>query len=254
MSILFILLKLIAIILAVILFFLLLCLFHPVFYQVKAEMEEMKWPKVEGKFWWLFQILGIEIQLKEGNITLKLRIFGMKKTLSRESSRKESEGFEEELQKEEASKDKSNDVPQEKESSKKISKKSREKKTKEKKAGFLSALKKEIADESNKLAVTHVFREIVYLFSHLKPKSAKGEIHFSTTDPALTGKVTGVLSLFPICYKNGLHIYPDFAGDAYYVRGYLKVKGHLALYRMVLILIRLFGDKNIRKLIKKIRK
>ena len=69
MSILFLLLKIIGVILAVILVFLLLCLFHPVFYQVEGILKEDAKPIVKGKFWWLFQILGFEILFSEGNLT-----------------------------------------------------------------------------------------------------------------------------------------------------------------------------------------
>ncbi len=123
-----------------------------------------------------------------------------------------------------------------------------------KKSGVFSSIKRELSDETNKLAFSHVWREILYLLSHLKPKDAKGEIHFSTGDPAHTGELTGVLSLCPVFYRYKLHVYPDFASDKFYVRGNLSLKGHISLYHFVLILIRLFADKNIRGFLKKIRK
>lgn len=291
MSILIILLKIIAIILAVILVFLLLCLFHPVFYQVEGVLEEHEKPVLKGSFWWLFQILRFQLLFSEGNLSLKLRIFGIGKELSRGSAQEDSfgedsaesaressgenerekESYEdisksdtsgtEENVKEEHIKEKdpvkediSEEKPKEKKFSHKIKKKHKKQKKQEKKQGRFSAIKRELSDEKNKLALSHVGREVLYLLSHLKPKYAKGEINFSAGDPALTGEVTGMLSLCPLFYRYKIRVYPDFTSDKFYVRGNLFLKGHMSLYQLVLILIRLMRDKNFRRLIKKIRK
>lgn len=294
MSILIILLKIIAIILAVILVFLLLCLFHPVFYQVEGVLEEDKKPVLKGSFWWLFQILRLHMLLSEGKLSLKLRVFGIGIDLSRGSveepwedssgedsaesaregsgeterekescediSKSDTSGTEENI-KEEHIKDEdpvqediSEEKPKEKKFSDKFKKKHKKQKKQEKKQGRFSAIKSELSDEKNKLALSHVWREVLYLLSHLKPKYAKGEIDFSAGDPALTGEVTGMLSLCPLFYRYKIHVYPDFASDKFYVRGNLFLKGHMSLYQLVLVLIRLMRDKNFRRLIKKIRK
>ena len=272
MSILFLLLKIIGVILAVILVFLLLCLFHPVFYQVEGILKEDAKPIVKGKFWWLFQILGFEILFSEGNLSLKIRIFGIGKELSGEKE-KDGEDSKEEQKREETDKYTGDPVenkpeitnsrqeigePEEQKKSKFRHQKRRGKKQdtgeRKKKSGVFSSIKRELSDETNKLAFSHVWREILYLLSHLKPKDAKGEIHFSTGDPAHTGELTGVLSLCPVFYRYKLHVYPDFASDKFYVRRNLSLKGHISLYHFVLILIRLFADKNIRGFLKKIRK
>lgn len=284
MSILFLLLKIIGAILAVILVFLLLCLFHPVFYQVEGVLKEDEKPLLKGKFWWLFQILRFEILFSEGKLSLKIRIFGIGKELSGEKNgEEESEsnpGSESEgISKDEVDKDAKEpaeketkisdgrqeslkDSPKEKPGEQKKDKIRHRKRKREKqdtgerkkKSGVFSSIKKELSDETNKLAFSHVWREILYLLSHLKPKYAKGEIRFSTGDPALTGEVTGVLSLCPVFYRYKLHVYPDFVNDGFYVHGNLSLKGHISLYHFVLILIRLFADKNIRRFLKKIRK
>ncbi len=281
MSILLTLLKIIAIILAVILGFLLLCLFHPVFYQINGKLEEEWKPLVKGSFWWLFRILRVEFQLAEGDLALNIRIFGFKINLAKEKSHEEplgeepdfsdreetelkeqeeqtikEEPKEEQTTREESKEEQQTAVHKEKKKRKRKKKKEKSKKTKEKKekTNIFQAVKRELSDEKNKLAVSHVWREVIYLFSHIKPKTAVGEINFSTGDPALTGQATGVLSLMPVFYRYKLHVYPDFAADKFYIQGYLTVKGHMALYHLVLILVRLFCDKNIRGLINKIRK
>lgn len=292
MSILFLLLKIIAVILAVILAFLFLCLFHPVFYQVEGILKEDAKPVVQGKFWWLFQILRLEILFSEGELSLKVRIFGIGKKLFREKDGEDSREDQKSEQSETNSgtssecisredmgrdagepvenkseilnsrqenlKDSPEDETKEQKKRefrhRKRKRKKQDTRERKNKSGVFSSIKRELSDEKNKMALSHVWREILYLLSHLKPKYAKGEIHFSTGDPALTGEVTGVLSLFPVFYRYKLHVYPDFASDGFYIRGNLSLKGHISLYHFILILIRLFADKNIRGLIKKIRK
>ena len=192
MSILFLLLKIIGVILAVILVFLLLCLFHPVFYQVEGILKEDAKPIVKGKFWWLFQILGFEILFSEGNLSLKIRIFGIGKELSGEKE-KDGEDSKEEQKREETDKYTGDPVenkpeitnsrqeigePEEQKKSKFRHQKRRGKKQdtgeRKKKSGVFSSIKRELSDETNKLAFSHVWREILYLLSHLKPKDAKG--------------------------------------------------------------------------------
>lgn len=108
--------------------------------------------------------------------------------------------------------------------------------------------RQEATDERNRQAISHLWRELCYLLAHLKPKYVKAEISFSTGDPALTGKVTGVLSLFPLIYRYDAHIYPDFLAEAFYIKGSLQMKGHIAVFHFFIVLIRLFLDKNVKRL------
>lgn len=119
---------------------------------------------------------------------------------------------------------------------------------------FAKFLKKEISDERNRKAVSHIWQEFLYLLKHLKPKYMKGDISFSTGDPAATGEVTGALSLLPVIYRYDVQIYPDFLSEEMYVRGSLALKGHMALFHVIAIVIRGIKDKNIKRLAGKIRR
>lgn len=136
-------------------------------------------------------------------------------------------------------------------------KKKQKKKTEQKEekretgSGILDRLKdirKEASDERNRKAISHLWRELCYLLAHLKPKYVKAKISFSTGDPALTGEVTGVMSLFPLLYRYDAHVYPDFLSEEFYIRGSLQIKGHIAVIHFLIILIRLFLDQNIKRL------
>lgn len=130
--------------------------------------------------------------------------------------------------------------------------KTNQKKRKGKEEGGIQArfnlFRQEAADERNRQAIAHLWWELCYLLSHVKPGYIKAEISFSTGDPALTGKVTGALSLFPVIYRYDTHIYPDFLSDAFYIKGSFKMKGRIAIFHFLIVLIRLFLDKKVKRL------
>lgn len=299
MSILFLILKIIGILLLIILILLGLLLFHPVFYQVKGNFEEDI--SVKARFWWLFQILRLEVSYAEENLQIRLRIFGfLKKDLSSDAEESK-EGDSEDLRdiaetvteaaveaieksadavddiaddKSDASSESLNETAKESdhyEPEKSVSKKknshqksnsrknikaelsSKKKKISDTKDVF-GRIKKEFSDEKNKQAVSHIWKELMYLLKYLKPKYIRGKMDFSTGDPALTGQVTGALSLIPILYQYDFRVCPDFVSDDFYIRGNISLKGHIALYHAVAIFIRVIRDKNIIRLLHKIRK
>jgi hypothetical protein len=143
---------------------------------------------------------------------------------------------------------------------KEIEKKQTEKKKKEKNKtgrGFgkqmLSGIRRELNDTGNRRAASHVFREAAYLLKHFGPRRVKGELSFSMGDPSYTGYATAAISLCPFAYS-GCEIYPDFAAEKLYVLGELDVRGHVRLIHALHSGLGLLLDKDIRKLIHKLRK
>lgn len=63
--------------LAVVLFLLLLVLFVPVRYDVKAEREGEEMPKAAGKVHWLLHIVTYEVFYENGELRQILRVFGV---------------------------------------------------------------------------------------------------------------------------------------------------------------------------------
>lgn len=257
MNILFIILKILGILLLVILFFVLLLLVHPLFYKVKAEVESEI--SIKGHIWWLFQILRLEFEIEEDKKEIYLRIFGFRKKLLSES---------EDLQEDVASEETAVTL-QEEESMGQAESEDRQEfsfKQENQKSGktrlkckwiefnkFFETLKREFTDMRNRMAVSHIWKEFKYLLSHLKPKYVKGDISFSTGDPAATGEVTGMLSLLPVIYQYDARIYPDFLSEDIYIRGTLAFKGQIALWHISCCLIRLIRDKNMKRLVQKFR-
>lgn len=273
MNIIFFILKIIGILLLVIFFLAVLLIFHPMYYCVKGESEEQLY--VKGYVWWLFQILRLEFEVKDSVTKIRVRIFGFPKNLNSDTKSNdfaeeipnstESGDFDtaetiETVHKESDMKTTDGDIKERKTDTGKQNKTSKEKKIKTTKhrfsdlKGMFTGLKKEVSDERNKLAVSKFWQEFVYLLSHLKPKYIKTDISFSMGDPALTGQVTGVLSLLPVLYQYDAHIYPDFAAEEFYIRGNMAIKGHMALVHAIRSGIHILKDKNIRRLWNRIRK
>ncbi len=266
MSILILILKIIGILFLLILALAAVILFHPVYYCLEGEKEEEL--SARGHFWWIFKLFQLEFAIEPDDISIRFHIFGFeKKTDTTEETKKNVPNTAEQefrlpskepvslekIQKEEIT-PKSDSVNQKKQSKKK---QTSPKKTQKKESNPMDGFRrfhKEITDDRNREAVSHLWQELWYLVSHLKPNYIESDISFSAGDPALTGKITGAISLLPVLYRYDALVYPDFLSEEAYIRGRLKMKGHMALFHFVRSLIRLIRDENIRKLYDKIRK
>lgn len=264
MSIFFNILKIIGILFFILLLLMMLVFFHPIFYCVDSKIE--KDISVKGYIWSFFQIVRIEFDITKSAQKVILRICGVSKQLY---SGQEAETGEDETEDREFVEPAGSNISRQntaapKNSDKKTqtltanqSKESDYKKEDKfpNKFIFLGKLiKREVSDERNRLALSHIWREILYLFGHLKPKYVKGEVSFSAGDPALTGQIIGAMSLLPVIYKYDMHIYPDFQAEKFYIAGNMCIKGRVTLFHMTCILIRLIQDRNIRRMLNKIRK
>ena len=87
---------------------------------------------------------------------------------------------------------------------------------------------------------------------YLAPKKVRGTFAFGTGDPSSTGLVTGLISLFPIAYQEGVYVTPDFeekrlAAD-FFVKGRIRVIYFLRLF------LRLYQDKELKRMWKQIHR
>lgn len=112
----------------------------------------------------------------------------------------------------------------------------------------------EFTDEGNRRALTHGFSEAAYLLRHFGPRRVKADIAYSLKDPANTGFATAALSLCPFAYQKGCRIIPDFESEALYAKGWADVRGHVRLVHCGVSGVRLLVDKDIRAIIRKIRR
>lgn len=290
MSILFTILKIIGIVLmavlAIFFFLVLMLLFHPVYYKVAGWIEEDV--RISGRFLWLFGILWIGYQVSEKSLTYCIRLIGIPIRRYPKKPKKENKAPKQDKTPKQDTPEECDTCQIQKEQESVVDKPLENKSLKEEKKppsfehaknkanipkrkafgnnliqrikdmvqkviGIGKRLRKEWKDEANKSAFSLIIKELLYLFKKVRPKDIRGEISFSTGDPALTGQVLGIISVFPWLYQYKLLLSPDFLSEELYVRGNVTVKGHLMLIHPCISLLRMLKDKNIKTLIQKIR-
>ena len=109
-------------------------------------------------------------------------------------------------------------------------------------------------DDSCKEALNKIKTELINLLKAIMPYKLYLKAEFSTGSPDKTGMVLGILAMFPIGYRNKWKIRPDFEREEIYIDSEFDIKGHIFLYKILVIAIRVLVDKNCRKLYNEIRK
>lgn len=125
---------------------------------------------------------------------------------------------------------------------------------KEKIKRLTAKIKKILKDDSCKEALNKIKTELINLLKAIMPYKLYLKAEFSAGSPDKTGMVLGILAMFPIGYKNKWKIRPDFEREEIYIDSAFDIKGHIFLYKILVIAIRVLVDKNCRKLYNEIRK
>jgi len=102
-----------------------------------------------------------------------------------------------------------------------------------------------------KAAVKKTYGQAVYLLKKIKPTKIEGDVVLGTGDPATTGQAIGAIAAVYGFLPEKLKITPDFEEKRY--EGNLYVKGRLRLIHVVVAALKLFFDKNVRYVVKKIQ-
>ena len=88
-------------------------------------------------------------------------------------------------------------------------------------------------------------------FLIIKPDKLEGFLHFGLEDPAITGKILGILAMILPLYQGFLTINPDFTKSC--LDGTLKGKGKIFLFPIVKLAIKVILNKNLIKVTKKVQ-
>ena len=115
-------------------------------------------------------------------------------------------------------------------------------------------IQKILKDDSCKDALNKIKTELINLLKAIMPYKLYLKAEFSAGSPDKTGMVLGILAMFPIGYRNKWKIRPDFEREEIYIDSEFDIKGHIFLYKILVIAIRVLVDKNCRKLYNEIRK
>lgn len=108
-------------------------------------------------------------------------------------------------------------------------------------------------DERNKKAVSFVLTNVKALLSKLRFVKKRCNLTFCAGRPDITGETVAFMSMFPVFYGPHMRLLPDFESDEAYLRGTFFFKGFIKLIYVLKMILVLYGDKNVRRLFKKIK-
>lgn len=111
----------------------------------------------------------------------------------------------------------------------------------------LSSLREAVEDEENQKAFRLLLSRVKYLLHHLRFRRFEGRLEFGFDDPAMMGRILGVLSLFYPLYGESFTITPVF--DHTLFEGKIALKGHVRLIHILIAGIQLMMNKKIRGLV-----
>lgn len=117
------------------------------------------------------------------------------------------------------------------------------------KVGKAFQLLRKLFSEPTKAGIHKIRVELFGFLRRLGLHFTKTEIHFAGSGPDVTGEILGVLAMIPWAHQKGLSIRPDFTADKAYFKGHGQVRGHLLVGDLLLTVIRLLMDKNVRTLL-----
>ena len=277
MTVVLLILKIIGIILAALLgtvvLGILLVLFCPFRYRIWGSYHEK--PDISIRVAWLMCIFQFRMDITDTQ-QMYLRIFGFRKKLSRVEKEAETDAFGEKTEKEndasgqfedteDAIETKSSGVSS-KSPEKKISISQKAKRLWEKMKDICKKMKRALSniketaakikklymDPQNKLAFTKLKQSAVKLFRVLHPKKFRLQLKYSTGSPDTTGQLLGVIAMFPIGYRNGWNIVPDFTADAFYADAEFDVRGRVLGISLIKLACSIILDKNCKRLYNKV--
>ncbi len=104
-----------------------------------------------------------------------------------------------------------------------------------------------LSEEENRDSLQLVLRETGYLLRHGRFRAIYGSLRFGLSDPYLMGKLLSLLSIFYPVYGKDLALYPEFEKDCF--DGELHVRGYIRLWHVLVVLIRLLLNRQIRTLL-----
>ena len=107
-----------------------------------------------------------------------------------------------------------------------------------------------LADQENRNTIQLLWKQVKSLICHILPRKIRGRVRFGFDDPATTGQILTYVSPFYGLYAKTLKLEPVF--DEKVVDGELHIKGHIRIAMLLWVVIRVFLNKNFRKLLKKL--
>lgn len=247
----------------------------PIRYEVSGNISDSWEFQVKGKVSYLLSVIKVLFSYEKEQFDMKVFLFGFEKKLQQEDAEEIAEETTDETVGETA--DKSVEIsceaeehveqvtseePLQQEKPKKecVEKQPRktsrrtDKKQKDKqKSKFdFAFIKQQLTDEHNKSVVRKIWSELCYLLKRFKFREIVTDLVFATGDPATTGQALGVLCMIPMLYRYEFKIIPDFEAEDAYIKGTFLVAGKVRLIHLLITILRLIFDKEVRLVVKRI--
>lgn len=92
---------------------------------------------------------------------------------------------------------------------------------------------------------------MLQLWRHIRPQKIWGDVRFGTEDPCSTGQILGGIAVIYGWIGTGVHITPDFEQRCF--EGRLEGKGRMRMITMLIIVLRLFMNKDFKGLLRELR-
>ena len=264
----------------------LLVVFFPFTYKINVESKDA----IKGNvaLGWLFYIFYIKIEYNNKEFSTKLKIFGIpisfgKKDKSKveketgikaedvleaveetaaknvtdeaSSSKVSQSGEDNNTETNQSNDEKALEESFERQEEKSKPKKKKIKKKKDNKDSILNKIKliyAEFKDESNRAAFKVVKSEIIRILKSIRPRKYKADLRFGFEDPSFTGELLGIIALLYPKLKDDVRVIPDFENKVF--EGSIYLKGRIVVCNFIFSAIRLLLNKDIKKVIKKLRK
>lgn len=104
-------------------------------------------------------------------------------------------------------------------------------------------------DADNKALFAFVKEQLRCLIQIIKPKKYEVNLHFGFKDSEITGKALTWIAIAYGFLGMDLNIQPDFEKQIF--EGHIFLKGYIQLYRLIIIAVKCYRNKQIRKFINK---
>ena len=115
-------------------------------------------------------------------------------------------------------------------------------------ADRLRNLRSGLPDASQRRAISFLIREGLAYLKKICPRLTKADADYSLGDPAWTGELTGIISLWPGGYGKNIHFRPDFESDGIYFRGYVQLESEIYFWQLALLLLKIYRNEDCRRL------
>ena len=227
------------------------------FWKIKVKkFRETDWKVQVASFFGLWQLYPKknkekrrpDIRKRQSKKTIKKEILSNTQTVATEDNREMTDTLSREKETSEQA------VFRKRETEKKTSGKKRDKgyQREKKSAWDLKKIISFLKQNENKEAIHFALQKFVWLLKRMKPVVSNANATFSTGEPDITGKVLGLLCVFPPVYQKSVHIYPDFTAEEPYFEGEMTLHGKIRIYQIVYVIFSLFFHKSCRHMLQKI--